>query len=563
MKIRALKAFTIRDSETGNLTSIAYGGIAEVSDTVGTSLISDGLAEAYTLVNPTGSVNITNNGTVDVAEYATAVVNVPGVIPTGTIEITNNGTVDVTEYATAEVNVPGVTPTGTIEITSNGTVDVTNYATAEVNVDYTTVNFYLSESIERTTTALSQARGELAATTVAPAWGSGYALFGGGNPGSAVGSAVVNAYDSSLTIRTSPPLSHARERLTATALAPTGGSNPKSGYALFAGGVGVINGYTADSAVVDACDADLTMRTRPTLSVARAWLAATTVAPAGGSGYALFGGGYNTAESAVVDAYDTDLEKATTPPPLSEARYNLAATTVAPAGGSGYALFGGGIYGSNVKSSAVDVYDSSLTKTTTTVLSQAMSSLAATTVAPAGGSGYALFGGGYNDAYLSVVDAYDSSLTRITPTVLSKARANLAATTVAITRGSNQQSVYALFGGGAYGLGINSSVVDVYDTSLTRTTTTALSQARRDLAATTLATTWGSGYALFGGGAYGLATKTSAVDVYGAPNYKVQVFPGTKYSFNGSEELVSDTWREINISGNLIGYLKIKSAQIN
>jgi len=77
VKIKALKAFTIRDSETGELIPIAHGGIAEVSDTLGSSLISDGLAEAYTLISPTGSVNISSNGTVDVAEYASAVVNVP------------------------------------------------------------------------------------------------------------------------------------------------------------------------------------------------------------------------------------------------------------------------------------------------------------------------------------------------------------------------------------------------------------------------------------------------------------------------------------------------------
>ena len=77
VKIRTLKAFTIRNSETGNLTSIANGAIAEVSDILGSSLISDGLAEAYTLITPTGSIEITSNGTVDVAEYASAVVNVP------------------------------------------------------------------------------------------------------------------------------------------------------------------------------------------------------------------------------------------------------------------------------------------------------------------------------------------------------------------------------------------------------------------------------------------------------------------------------------------------------
>lgn len=75
MKIRALKAITIRD-DSGALTSIAHGGIAEVSSELGEELISEGLAEAYTLISPTGSVSITENSTVDVTEYASAVINV-------------------------------------------------------------------------------------------------------------------------------------------------------------------------------------------------------------------------------------------------------------------------------------------------------------------------------------------------------------------------------------------------------------------------------------------------------------------------------------------------------
>lgn len=47
MKIKALKAVSIRDSETGDLTSIAHGAITNVDDTLGESLISDELAEAY------------------------------------------------------------------------------------------------------------------------------------------------------------------------------------------------------------------------------------------------------------------------------------------------------------------------------------------------------------------------------------------------------------------------------------------------------------------------------------------------------------------------------------
>lgn len=63
-----------------------------------------------------------------------------GVTPTGTINITTNGTHDVTNYASASVAVPqGTTPTGTKEISiiSNGTTteDVTNYASARITVN--------------------------------------------------------------------------------------------------------------------------------------------------------------------------------------------------------------------------------------------------------------------------------------------------------------------------------------------------------------------------------------------------------------------------------------------
>lgn len=75
MKIKARRAFTARH-EDGKLVSVAHGGVVELPDDEANRLIEDGLAEKYTLISPSGSVTITENGTVDVFNYAEAVVNV-------------------------------------------------------------------------------------------------------------------------------------------------------------------------------------------------------------------------------------------------------------------------------------------------------------------------------------------------------------------------------------------------------------------------------------------------------------------------------------------------------
>lgn len=92
---------------------------------------------------PSGTIQITENGTVDVTDYANASVNVQPDLQTKSITIAENGTQTVMPDTGKDgltsveitVNVPqGITPSGTINITNNGTHDVTNYASANVQV---------------------------------------------------------------------------------------------------------------------------------------------------------------------------------------------------------------------------------------------------------------------------------------------------------------------------------------------------------------------------------------------------------------------------------------------
>ena len=145
---------------------------------------------------------------------------------------------------------------------------------------------------------------------------------------------------------------------------------------------------------------------------------------------------------------------------------------------------------------------------------------------------------------------YPVELVRSTATELSEARYNIAATTV---------GNYALFGGGDSDNGY-SAVVDAYDTKLTRSTPTALSEARDILAATTV-----GNYALFGGGDSNYV-RSAVVDAYksNTGNTSLTVYPGTRYKlWDMQNELTAATMQTLTGSLPLTGYIKVKKANVD
>lgn len=141
-------------------------------DGEGNITITEDSGSGVVLTTKTITANGTYSAEDDSADgYSSVTVNVPGITPTGTVNITENGTTDVTNYASASVNVQPdlqaksvtpsessqvvtpdsgydglsqvtvgaipseyVVPSGSTNITENGTHNVSGYASAVVNV---------------------------------------------------------------------------------------------------------------------------------------------------------------------------------------------------------------------------------------------------------------------------------------------------------------------------------------------------------------------------------------------------------------------------------------------
>lgn len=297
-----------------------------------------------------------------------------------------------------------------------------------------------------------------------------YALFAGGlRSVSSSGDTAANnidIYDNKL-IHTTTTLSAARYRMAGVGM---------EDWSLFAGGKTGADSSRSCSANVYKIDTNFVKNVASTGLTTAVW----AVSGSSVGAYALVAGGRTTTSSGVVSnvaAYSKSLTK-TVVTSLSTANAFMAGCRL----NDNLVLFGGGN-----KSSYVNAYNSSLTRSLSTVTFYNNQNMGTVVL-----DGKAVYAGGYdsNSTGRTAVYLFDSSLTRIdVSTGLIKGRPPAGVA----------MEDYALFGGGYYGTTAGAWQCDIYDKSMTRTNPTEDMGKVNDPISYTPSGTKVGDYALFAG----------------------------------------------------------------
>ena len=152
MSLFADTASAIREKNGSNATYYPNQMPAAIRalSTGGTTLNNQSLT-----ITPTSSKQ-TFTASGSVTGYTPVVVNaIPSsyIVPSGTYNITSNGTYSISTYSSVSVNVPIPTgyiqPTGTYTVTSAGTFDIKNYASLSVSEAAININYTFRSSMAR------------------------------------------------------------------------------------------------------------------------------------------------------------------------------------------------------------------------------------------------------------------------------------------------------------------------------------------------------------------------------------------------------------------------------